>query len=184
VTQTVAVPYNPDWPRQFEVERSLLRRALAPWLVADVEHVGSTAIPGMSAKPTIDMVAGIRDLDEARAASGPMAALDYVYRDHRPEALLFCKPISDDWRRQTHHLHLTVPGSDIWHERLAFRDALRADPAAVAEYSEWKLAHADSGGERYAYTADKRPFVERVLASRGIGLKADRERLTRLLRDD
>jgi len=67
------VPYDPDWPRQFEEERALLKGVLAPWLQAGVHHVGSTAVPRLSAKPTIDMIAGVRDLEEARAALEPPA---------------------------------------------------------------------------------------------------------------
>ena len=60
------VPYEPDWPRRFEAERALLERVLAPWLEEGIHHVGSTAIPGIAAKPVIDMIAGVRDFEEAR----------------------------------------------------------------------------------------------------------------------
>ena len=164
--ERIVVPYDPAWPTQFETERARLEQALAPWLEQGVHHIGSTSVPGLAAKPIIDMIAGVRDLDEARAALEPLAALGYRYREHRPEAHLFSKP--------THGVHLTEPGSDIWVERLAFRDALRADRELAAEYEEWKLRHA---GTR-AYTADKRPFVARVLAEAGLGLKPDSERLS------
>ena len=145
---------------------------LAPWLVAGVHHIGSTAVPGLPAKPIIDMIAGVRDLNEARAAFEPLQALGYEYREHRPEGHLFWTP--------THGVHLTEPGSDLWRERLVFRDALRADPKLAAEYAEWKVRHAamDSGSDRGLYTADKRPFVARVLAEGGIDLKPDSTRLS------
>jgi GrpB-like predicted nucleotidyltransferase (UPF0157 family) len=113
------VPYDPDWPRQFEEERALLEGVLAPWLQAGVHHVGSTAVPGLSAKPIIDMIAGVRDLEEARAALEPLRELSYHYRPHRPGAHCFHKPESPGWWEETHHLHLTEPGSDLWVERLA-----------------------------------------------------------------
>lgn len=169
--------YSPDWAESFRRERALLLRALEPWLATDLEHVGSTAVPGMSAKPVIDMLAGVKDLHEARQAVVPLLELDYHYRAHRPEAHLFDKPHVGDWRGQTHHLHLTEPGSDLWRERLAFRDALREDPALVAEYADWKARYIVDRADG-PYAESKRPFVLRVLATRGVSLKPDEQRLT------
>lgn len=177
---TLIVQYDPEWPRLFEAERALLERALRPWLDRGIHHVGSTAVPGLAAKPIIDMIAGVRELEAARAAFEPLRALGYRYHEHRPEAHAFSKPESAaDWWEQTHHLHLTEPGSDLWRERLAFRDALQADPALAAEYQEWKLNHAVTTAQpTNAYTGGKRALVARVLADRGIELKPDSERLT------
>jgi GrpB-like predicted nucleotidyltransferase (UPF0157 family) len=175
----LVVPYDPEWPRFFEAEASVLERVLKPWLDRGIHHVGSTAVPGLAAKPIIDIVAGVRDLEAARAAFAPLRALGYRYHEHRPEAHAFSKPESaTDWWEQTHHLHLTEPGSDLWRERLAFRDTLRADPALAAEYQEWKLSHALTRAQPNAYTGGKRAFVARVLAGEGIELKSDSERLT------
>jgi GrpB-like predicted nucleotidyltransferase (UPF0157 family) len=170
--------YDPEWPRRFEAERAVLEQALAVWLVGGIHHVGSTAVPGLAAKPTIDMIGGVRDLEAARAAFEPLRSLEYQYREHRPEAHCFHKPRGAQWWEATHHLHLTEPGSDIWRERLAFRDVLRADPALAAEYQEWKLTHGRGAGAVSAYVGDKRAFVARVLAKAGIGLKPDSERLS------
>jgi GrpB-like predicted nucleotidyltransferase (UPF0157 family) len=175
----LVVPYDPEWPRLFEAERSVLERVLKPWLDRGIHHVGSTAVSGLAAKPIIDIVAGVRHLEAARAAFEPLRALGYRYHEHRPEAHAFSKPESAaDWWEQTHHLHLTEPGSDLWRERLAFRDALRADPELAAEYQEWKLSHAASTDQPNAYTGGKRACVARVLAEKGIELKPDSERLT------
>ena len=178
----IAVPYDPAWPQQFADEAAVLEDLLAPWLDGGVHHIGSTAVPGLRGKPVIDMLAGVRDLDDARAAFAPLAAIGYRYQEHRPEAHSFFKGVAGrDQRGHTHHLHLTVPGSELWCERLAFRDALRADPALVAEYAAWKLEHygrAQPGG-RSDGSNGKRPFVQRVLASRGIELKPDEDRLER-----
>lgn len=174
----VVVPYDPRWPRRFKAERAKLERVLAPWLSGGIHHIGSTAVPGLAAKPTIDMVAGVRDLEAARAAFEPLRALDYHHREHRPEAHSLHKPTCGGWWEETHHLHLTEPGSDLWRERLAFRDALRADPALAAEYAQWKRNHVVTAPGPNAYTDDKRPFVARVLAAAGIDLKPDSERLS------
>ena len=163
------VPYDPAWPRRFEAERTLLTKVLQPWLRGGIHHVGSTAIPGVASKPIIDMLAGVRDLDEARAAFGVLAKHSYVYARHRPQiAHHFSKP-SLDVREITHGLHLTEPGSDLWRERLAFRDALRADAALAAEYERLKLRLAERHrSDVSAYTTAKRTFVARVLAEAGI----------------
>jgi GrpB-like predicted nucleotidyltransferase (UPF0157 family) len=163
------VPYDPEWPRRFELESVLLERVLAPWLEGGVHHIGATSVPGLRAKPIIDMMAGVHDLEEARAAFEPLREHSYVYTPHRPGiAHHFSKP-SARFSEVTHGLHLTEPGSDLWNERLAFRDALRDDPALAAEYAELKLRlareHAD---DIAAYTAGKRAFVGRVLATAGI----------------
>jgi GrpB-like predicted nucleotidyltransferase (UPF0157 family) len=172
------VPYDPEWPRRFEAERAVLEEALRPWLEGGIHHVGSTAVPGLAAKPVIDMIAGVRDLEAARAAFRPLAKLGYGYREHRPEAHAFSKPDGAEWWQATHGLHLTEPGSDLWRERLAFRDALRADPELAAGYEEWKLRHASAPGAPGAFRADKYAFVARVLAEAGLALKPDGERLT------
>lgn len=167
----VVVPYDEDWPHRFEAERAVLERVLEPWLEGGIHHIGSTAIPGIAAKPIIDMMAGVRELAEARAAYEPLVELGYVHAPHRPGvAHHFSKP-SATFPNVTHGLHLTEPGSDLWQERLGFRDALRRDPALAAEYEELKVrlaaAHA---GDLAAYGRGKRPFVVRVLADAGLAL--------------
>jgi GrpB-like predicted nucleotidyltransferase (UPF0157 family) len=160
------VASDPEWPLRFERERLRLERVLAPWLANGIHHVGSTAVPGIAAKPIIDMVAGVRDLDEARAAFEPLSAQSYVYAPHRPGiAHHFEKPSA---RSPEYGLHLTEPGSDLWRERLAFRDALRSDAALASEYEQLKLRLArEHPDDRVAYTNGKRAFVARVLASVG-----------------
>lgn len=162
----MVVAYDRGWPARFAAERALLERVLAPWLAGGIEHVGSTAVPGLAAKPIVDIVAGVRDLEEARGAYEPLAAASYVPDPHRPGvADHFAKPSRQS---PVFGLHLTEPGSDLWRERLAFRDALRADPALAAEYEALKLRLAREHNEdAAAYTAGKRAFVARVLAGSG-----------------
>jgi GrpB-like predicted nucleotidyltransferase (UPF0157 family) len=157
------VPYDASWPERFEAERRLLAELLEPWLVGPVEHIGSTAVPGLAAKPVIDILGPVRDLDSSRSAIEALRALSYRYCEYRADVMhWFCKP-SDDER--THHLHLVPFGSPLWHARLHFRDALRADAALAAEYRALKLGLAElHRTDRDAYTDAKAPFVERVLA--------------------
>jgi GrpB-like predicted nucleotidyltransferase (UPF0157 family) len=165
------VPYDPEWAHRFEHERALLERALAPWLEGGVHHVGSTSVPGLAAKPIIDMLAGVRNLDEARGAFGPLRDLSYVYAPHRPGIAHHLAKPSPRLSELTHGLHLTEPDSDLWRERLAFRDALRNDIALAADYEALKLRLArERAGDVGAYTAGKRRFVARVLADLGIPL--------------
>jgi GrpB-like predicted nucleotidyltransferase (UPF0157 family) len=115
------------------------------------------------------MVAGIRDLEEARAAYEPLHAVGYVDEPHRPEiAHHFAKPALELDARKL-NLHLTEPGSSLWRERLGFRDALRADPALAAEYEALKLRLAQRHpGDVRTYTDAKREFVRRVLVAAGV----------------
>ncbi|MGI8882563.1 MAG: GrpB family protein [Jatrophihabitans sp.] len=165
------VDYDARWPVQFQAERSVLREALGDLLVTDVEHIGSTAIPTMPAKPLIDMMAGIARLADADAAEPLLAGLGYARQIHRVDAVLFSK-VSDSFL--THSLQLTTPGSDLWQERLAFRDAVRADPALVAEYAELKARLLRATGGAPYDARDKREFVRRVLRQAGLTLRDDR----------
>jgi GrpB-like predicted nucleotidyltransferase (UPF0157 family) len=165
------VPYDREWPSRFESERSILERALSPWLDGGIHHIGSTAIPGIAAKPVIDIMAGVRDLEEARAAFEPLREKSYIFTPHRPRiAHHFSRP-SDQLSQTQYGLHLTEPGSDLWRERLGFRDALRSDPALATEYEALKLRLAEQYPvDLLAYTAGKRDFVTRVLVGLGIQL--------------
>jgi GrpB-like predicted nucleotidyltransferase (UPF0157 family) len=156
------VPYDPRWPGEFEAERVQLERVLGPWLEDGIHHVGSTAIPGIAAKPIVDMMAGVRDFEDARAAYAPLLAAGWEHTPHRPGiAHHFSKG-------ETHGLHLTEPGSDLWLERLAFRDRLRADASLAREYEALKLRLAGEAGDLGGYTAGKREFVARVLTLDGL----------------
>src|SRR5437899_1094942 len=133
----------------FEAERERLEEVLGPWLEGGIQHIGSTAVPGLAAKPIIDMLAGVGDLEKARAAFEPLRKLGYEHREHRPKALLFVQA--------RFGVHLTEPVSDLWRERLAFRDALRRDPKLRREYARWKLEHAAKTGPD-PYAASKWPL--------------------------
>ena len=157
------VLYDPAWPREFEAEKARLASVLEPWLAGEIHHVGSTSVPGLGAKPVIDILAEVRSLDESRAAIEPLRGLSYCWAPYKTELMnWFCKPSPE---HRTHHLHLIVPGSQAWHEELAFRDALRAEPETARAYEELKRRLADEHAlDREAYTVAKTEFVEAVLA--------------------
>jgi GrpB-like predicted nucleotidyltransferase (UPF0157 family) len=151
------VEYDDAWPARFEAERGFLAEALAPWLDGGIHHIGSTAVPGLAAKPTVDVMAGVRDLEQARAAIDVLARLDYRYAPYRDWMHWFCKPSP---ARREFHLHLVEPAHPQFAARLAFRDRLRADPELAAAYAELKLRlAAEHRGDREAYTDAKAAFV-------------------------
>ena len=155
------VSYDPSWPGRFDEETKELRRALAPWLVGPIEHIGSTAIPGLAAKPVIDIMAGVETLDASRPAIAALVDLGYCYAPYRENSEhWFCKP-SPAFR--THHLHLIPFESREWHDAIAFRDYLRAHSQIALEYEDLKRRLAQKYHfDREAYTEAKGPFIARI----------------------
>lgn len=155
-------PYDPAWPSRFAEERDFLEGLLRDWLVAPIEHVGSTAVPGLDAKPVIDIMAPIGSLEASRGAIAAAAAGGYLYAPYKTEVMhWFCKPSP---ARRTHHLHLIPFASAIWDERLAFRDALRRDALLAAQYARLKYELATRfRHDREAYTEAKSSFIRAVL---------------------
>jgi GrpB-like predicted nucleotidyltransferase (UPF0157 family) len=80
------VEYNSSWPLLFAQERQALLRALAPWLTGPIEHIGSTAIPGLAAKPVVDIMAAVSSLEASRPAIDAAAEIGYCYFPYRPES--------------------------------------------------------------------------------------------------
>ena len=160
------VDYDATWPERFLAERRLLETALQPWLTGAIEHVGSTAIAGMPAKPVIDIMAGVADLEVSRPAIETVSKLGYVYFPYRADIMhWFCKPSA---AFRTHHLHLVPVGSSRWEECLAFRDAIRKDATLAEEYATLKKQLAEKFRlDREAYTEGKTPFVRRVISASG-----------------
>ena len=161
-------PYDPQWAIQFQQERRWLEAALRPWLVGAVEHIGSTSVPGLAAKPVIDMLAPVRSLAGSADAVETVTALGYRHGVHRPsEAHYFTKPDTDSWWERTHHLHLTEPTSLLWRRRVAFRDDLRVRPDHRARYEQLKRDLAAAHGtDIAAYALEKDDFVNEVLGVR------------------
>src|SRR5271165_1190064 len=87
------VPYDPVWPERFEEERAALADAIGDWVFGGIHHVGSTSVPGLESKPVIDILVGVRDLNESRSCFGRLARLGYLYAPYRSgEMHWFCKP--------------------------------------------------------------------------------------------
>lgn len=162
----VVCDYDPAWPAMFERERVRLDGALGPMVVA-VEHVGSTAVPGLAAKPIIDVLVGVRSLPEARdRAVQPLRALGYIYmaeyESWLPGEMLFRKGTPGPW---THHVHVMEPGGTRWEELVLIRDYLRRRPEVASAYGDLKRALAVVFEEDIAgYRDAKRPFLQAVPA--------------------
>jgi|SRR5207302_8344827 len=159
--------YDPRWRQIFAEEDRRLRAALGA-LATTVEHVGSTAVPGLAGKPIIDVLVGVRSLDEARAqAIVPLEALGYEYISEYerwlPDEMLFRR--RDASGRWTHHVHLTEPSSERWDEFILIRDYLRAHEAIAKEYGELKRTLAARLGDDIAgFRTAKAPFLRAILA--------------------
>ena len=157
------IEYNPNWPVQFLIERDILQTVLSKWLVGDIEHIGSTAVPGLAAKPVIDIMAPVASLEGSWGAFKAAESVGYCFYPYKPDEMYwFCKPSPE---LRTHHLHIVPLGSQTWVERLAFRDALRQNPELAQEYDALKRRLAqDFANDREAYTDAKAPFILRTLA--------------------
>ncbi|HEY6731268.1 MAG TPA: GrpB family protein [Solirubrobacterales bacterium] len=158
------VSSDPGWPARFELERVRLEKTIGEWVEGGIHHVGSTAVAGLEAKPIVDILVGVHDLETSRACFEPLAGLGYLYAPYLPEEMhWFCKP---DSARRTHHLHLVPFGSPRYRDELAFRDRLRSDPALAADYAVLKRDLAERHRhDREAYTAAKTTFIAAVLTS-------------------
>jgi len=165
------VASDPRWSAEFERESQVLALALAPWLVGPVAHIGSTAVPGLAAKPVIDIMAPVESLALSQPAIAAAQQVGYVHFPYKPLVMhWFCKPSP---ALRTHHLHLVPHGSAVWLERFAFRDALRADPQLRAEYEALKLRLAKQHPrDREAYTEAKAPFVAKAIQALNRGAKS------------
>ncbi|EWH03320.1 GrpB family protein [Halomonas sp. BC04] len=158
------VEYVPAWPARFDAEQGrLLKRFPAELL--DVQHIGSTAIPGMPAKPIIDVMAGVASMAVADALFAPLLEYGYVtsveFNASLTDRRWFMRHANG---RRTHHLHVVVHDGGLWRQRLVFRDALRADPALAEHYATLKRELASCHRQdREAYTRAKGDFIRALL---------------------
>jgi GrpB-like predicted nucleotidyltransferase (UPF0157 family) len=167
------VPYNPAWQQMFAAEAAHLRRVLPADLIGRIEHFCSTAVPGLAAKPIVDMLVEVASLEKTKEQIVPILTAqgyDYFWRppfgDDAPPQEWYAWFIKrDDSGKRTHHIHMVEADSKLW-ERLRFRDHLRAHPDVARRYTELKIELVKKfKGDRFAYTRGKEEFILELMGS-------------------
>jgi GrpB-like predicted nucleotidyltransferase (UPF0157 family) len=156
----VVVDSDAAWPQQAAAWIDRLSKLLDP-LPARIEHVGSTAVAGLPAKPVLDLQVAVPDIDDERAYRPGLEALGLILRAHEPNHRFF-RPPADQPR--TVHVHVCQRDSAWEQEQLLFRDYLRAHPPSAHDYAALKRRLAATvGDDRLAYTDGKAAFIEQTL---------------------
>lgn len=171
VYPVVIVDYDARWPAYYEEERARIRAEVGRVFLA-IEHVGSTSVPGLVAKPIIDIMATVYRLADAEERIPALEAIGYEYTPPEiagiPERRYFDKrPPGEEPNsirgRSTHHLHVVELGGDFWVRHLLFRDWLRTHPADAEAYARLKRELAARfGADREGYTNSKGPFIRSI----------------------
>ena len=161
----LVVPYDEAWPSLYEEERARIERAIGPW-VEEIEHVGSTAVPGLAAKPVVDIMVGVRSLEDSPVLVERLVGIGYEYVPEF-ERVLPARRYFRKMRegRRTHQIHLVERSNAEWWDRhLLFRDYLRANPESAGEYARLKYELSERfSNDREAYTDAKTDFISEVV---------------------
>jgi GrpB-like predicted nucleotidyltransferase (UPF0157 family) len=158
--------YDPKWAVLYREEKAKIVAAIGHLAVA-VEHIGSTAVVGLGAKPIIDIMVGVSRLSDAQLCMQPLESLGYRYQpEHEvtmPERRFFGK--GEPPVEQHYHLHIVEKRGEFWRRHLAFRDYLRSHPETSRQYCELKRKLASKyGSDREGYTEAKTQFIESIVA--------------------
>ena len=157
-------PHAEQWQQLFAEEAVRIRAAISP-VAALIEHVGSTSIGGIAAKPIIDIAVGVEKAADGERCVAPLKNVGYEYRGEHGIAGRFYFVKGEP---RTHHLHMVLTGGDFWRSHLAFRNHLRENPAVAKEYENLKLDLARKyADDREAYQRGKSDFIENVLKNAG-----------------
>lgn len=161
------VAYNSKWPKLAQMEINKLKSVFPANTVIDIQHIGSTAIPGLSAKPILDIQIAVQSLENIKLYAVPMLQkLGYEYWANNPEPdkMFFVKGMPPYGEQRTHHVHLLEHNSKHWFNKLIFRDYLRSHVDLAHEYEQLKIDLArEHSHDREKYTNEKLNFVNRVL---------------------
>ena len=159
-------PYDPRWPSDFERERRRIHEALGDTALR-IDHHGSTAVPGLAAKPVIDIQVSVARLRPIDAYAPALARIGYLHVPHDDDARcpFFHRPA--EWPH-THHVHVVTFGSEEEQRTLTFRDYLREHPEAARDYEALKRRLAaeyrgDDAASRESYAIAKSAFVQRII---------------------
>lgn len=158
------VPYDPAWPALFKQEAQKIRGLFLQ--SCDIEHIGSTSVPGLDAKSIIDIILGFETLDASRIIER-MESIGYKHwkEDTLQHVRLMFTKWSEDMTKRLVNVHATVKGGEFWNEQLQFRNKLREDQVLTHKYADLKKNLARKyESDPDAYTAAKTQFVKKVLA--------------------
>lgn len=157
------VAYDPAWPIFFKQEAQKIQSVLQN---CDIEHVGSTSVPGLDAKPIIDIMLGFETLDTSRIIeSMELLAYKHWKEDTFQHVRLMFTKWSEDMTRRLVNVHATIKGSEFWNEQIRFRDKLRENQALAREYAQLKKELARTyESDPDSYTAAKTEFVRKILS--------------------
>jgi GrpB-like predicted nucleotidyltransferase (UPF0157 family) len=161
----IVVPYDEAWPSLYEEEQARIERAIGSW-VEEIEHVGSTAVLGLAAKPIIDIMVGVRGLEDSPILVERLVGMGYEYVPEFERVFPFRRYFRKMREgRRTHQIHLVERSNTEWWDRhLLFRDYLRAYPEVAEDYARLKYELSDRFGEdREAYTDAKTEFISEVV---------------------
>lgn len=164
---SLAVP-NALWHVAYEGEAEAIRQALGDMAI-DIQHIGSTAIPGIKAKPIIDILVGLKHFADGLGCIGAMESIGYDYAgsDIVPDDHIFGRGIKGQSR--THLVHVVEYRGLNWNRMIAFRDALRGDARLARAYEQLKVGLADEhAANRAEYTKAKRDFIDKVVMECGL----------------
>ena len=168
------VPYHPKWADYFRQERELLLRTLGDTAL-EIRHIGSTSIPGMPAKPILDILVGLQTLSAVEPFVGALRSIGYEDRGNgdEPGRRYFVKGTPEN---RTHHLNFCKLNGAFWNNHILFRDYLENHPDIARQYAELKRALVGKcSNDRPAYTSGKEEFVRSILKlARGEGLEAQK----------
>lgn len=155
--------YDPRWPILYEEEKARILDLIGH-IVVTIEHIGSTSVPNLGAKPIIDIGVAIHRLADAEECILPLQSLGYQYvpeyEEDIPERRYFRKGPPG---LRTHHIHMAELTSDFWERHILFRDFLRAHPGVARQYHHLKKELA-AKLDREEYTEAKTSFIESVIA--------------------
>jgi GrpB-like predicted nucleotidyltransferase (UPF0157 family) len=151
--------YNPSWPAEYDAERERILGEIGRW-ATEIEHVGSTAVPGLAAKPIIDIMPGVTTMSDAEHSIEGLRRLGYEYVPEFEDALPDRRYFRKGHPEQKYHVHVVELDSSFWQRHIAFRDYLRDHPEAAAEYAALKrrLA-AEYASDSLGYTDAKSEFI-------------------------
>ncbi|MGP0689648.1 GrpB family protein [Priestia aryabhattai] len=160
--QIVIEKYTSDWALSFNEEKKLLKDIISDIAIL-IEHIGSTSVKGLGAKPIVDIMIGVCNLEKVGGFIEPLSNIGYEHVFHKefPNRRFFRKGL---WRAGTHHLHIYKYESEEWNRNILFRDYLRKHPDVRNQYNQLKIELAQKYScDRVGYTEAKAQFITDVI---------------------